>query len=271
MPDRITIVCECGINHGGDLRTALAMVDAAKEAGADIAKFQTYVPDLVLRRSDPDYDTLARHALPLEGFTHIAARCEEVGIEFMSTPGDVESLRFLVDECGVRRIKIGSDDLTNEALVATAYATRLPVILSTGMATLAEVRDALDPFIARVGDEVTLLHCVSLYPCPLERCNLGRMRQLRRFYRPVGYSDHSEGIVAPVYAAAAGAVMIEKHFALTDGVIDEAVSVLPVEFALMVKTIREVEAILGEGGDGADAVNRARFRKGADGLRGLAA
>ena len=273
MSDHCIISAECGINHGGSIEHAFDLVEAAKSAGADIAKFQTYIVDRLLRRSDPDYDALAKHALPFAAFQKIKAHCDSVGIEFCSTPGDVDSLWFLVNECGVKRIKIGSDDLMNRELVGAALKTRLPVILSTGMATLGEVANALLPdALNHWNSLITLLHCVSLYPCPLELVNLRAMDTMREaFQRPVGYSDHTGGIEAPVYAALRGACMVEKHLMLRGDCIDSAVSVMPHQFESMVWEIRDAAVVLGDGVKAPGERERAaikRLRKGADGLRG---
>ncbi len=260
------IVVEISGNHGGSLEHALDLVEAAKKAGADVAKFQTFVVDRLLRRSDPDYDVLARHALPYSAFVKIKEHCDAVGIEFCSTPGDVDSLWFLVNDCKVKRIKIGSDDLTNRALVGASYQTDLPVILSTGMADLRDIAAALPP-----AHDVTLLHCVSLYPCPLELVNLRAMDTMRAIlHRPVGYSDHTGGIEAPVYAALRGACVVEKHLMLRGDCIDHAVSVMPHQFQSMVWEIEEMAAVLGDGVKAPgerELAMRARLRKGPDGKR----
>lgn len=277
MTDRCTIVAELGLNHGGSLDRAFKLVEAAANAGADIAKFQTFIVEAVLRRTDPDYDRIAPLALPFSAFVEIKQCCDAHGIEFCSTPGDVDSLWFLVQECHVKRIKIGSDDLTNRELVRAAYKTRLPVVLSTGMATMDEIKRAL-PDERRWMSPITLLHCVSLYPCPDDLANLKAMDALRAFNHPVGYSDHCAGIDIAVFAAARGACMIEKHLMLDDHVkvgaeppIDFAVSVGPGEFKFMAQMIRLAETAMGDGRKEpgpAEATLRERLRKGPDGLRG---
>lgn len=275
--DRCTIVAELGLNHGGSLDRAFKLVEAAANAGADIAKFQTFIVEAVLRRTDPDYDRIVPLALPFSAFVEIKQCCDAHGIEFCSTPGDVDSLWFLVQECHVKRIKIGSDDLTNRELVRAAYKSGLPVVLSTGMATRAEVNGAVLP-AKYDGRDITLLHCVSLYPCPDSLANLRAMDTLRQFGRPVGYSDHCAGIDIAVFAAARGACMIEKHIMLDDHVkigaespIDLAVSVGPGEFKFMAQLIRLAETAMGDGRKEpgpAEATLRERLRRGADGLRG---
>jgi len=202
----------------------------------------------------------------------LALYCEHIGIEFMSTPGDLDSLRFLVEECGVKRLKIGSDDLTYQPLRDSAYKSGLPCILSTGMATLADVREAL-PKVP--GVDLTLLHCVSLYPCRVEDVNLRAMDTLSEaFGWPVGYSDHTDTIAACLIAVARGATVIEKHFCLDDykGP-DDVVSVNPEGLEELVLGARAVTVMLGNGikvptRDELAAIPQ--LRKGEGGYRGLA-
>lgn len=265
-----TIVAECGVAHGGDLARALLLASVAMNSGADIAKFQAFVPDLLMRRSDPDFDKLTPLALPLSDFKRLAAHCAEIGIEFCATPGDVMSLRYLVEDCKVRRIKIGSDDLTNVTLLRAAKAYKLPVVLSTGMATMIEIGAALSLL---TGCEVTLLQCTSLYPCPPSLVNLKAMYDLQLFGHPVGYSDHTMGGTAAVLAAALGAVMIEKHLMLADGPasVDAEVSITGPQFRVMVHKIGHALTMLGDGRKNPSDIERARateLRKGRDGKRG---
>jgi len=265
------IVAEAGVNHGGDLDTARKMIDAARWAEADAVKFQTYNVRNLLRKGDPLWSTLEALELSYAAFKELARHAERDGIEFMSTPGDTDSLRFLVEECGVKRIKIASDDLTNKVLVNAAAATGLPVILSTGMATMPEIGRAL-PDVNY--DKFTLLHCVSEYPCPLENVNLRAMHDLYAFGLPVGYSDHTRGQLACIAAAAMGASVVEKHFMLDaeEGeAIDRPVSISVSGLRSMVIKIREVEKMLGSGEKvptKQEYLNRATIRKGPDGLRG---
>ncbi len=264
------IIAEAGVNHNGDFDAALKLADAAKEAGADIVKFQTFLPDKLVRRSDPSYDAIRDMALSYSQFLRLASHCRDIGIEFMSTPGELDSLRFLVEECGVARIKIGSDDLTYAPLVRAAYASKLPVILSTGMATLIEIRDAMPP----PWIDVSLLHCVSLYPCFDHEANLRALDTLSdEFQCPVGYSDHTAGIHVPLIAVACGAEIIEKHIMISGSCPDVAVSVTPTRFAMMVEEIRDIEEMLGDGIKAPckrERENIPVFRKQADGLRGAA-
>lgn len=268
----IEICAEAGVNHCGSEQLAHELIDAAKESGADIVKFQTFSVDKLLRTNDPEYSVLSKLALPRKDFITLARYAEAIGIEFMSTPGDVDSLRFLVKEVGVKRIKIGSDDLTYRPLVEAAFATKLPIILSTGMATRHEVTETI--YDCGRGNHVTLLHCVSSYPTEPEDANLLAMKyMIEQFDRfKVGYSDHTKGYIACIAAAAMGAVMIEKHIALDDQYcVDESVSLWPDQFEAMVRDIRLVEKMLGHGRKEpceAEKANIAKFRKGKDGLRG---
>lgn len=281
----IEIIAECGLNHGGDLWRAVELARMAKWAGAAAAKFQTFIADKVLRRDDPDFDRIRRVTLSFRETLRLAEACAEMGIEFMSTPGDLESLRFLVDECRVRRIKVGSDDLTNRALLLHAFGTGLPLIISTGMATLGEVDEALSVAydattrFGRASADLTLLHCTSLYPCPARDVNLLAMGPLRNGIKAVGamkvgFSDHTVGPTAALAAAALGACMIEKHLRLflDDNAIDAAVSTNPDLFRAMVDEVRRVEEMLGDGCKAPGVTERAqipKLRKGRDGLRGM--
>ena len=269
------IIAEAGICHSGSVERAFDLVEAAKGAGAHIVKFQTYQTGKLLHRSDQNYDLLKELELPFDAFKRIAAHCDAIGIEFCSTPGDVECLDFLMHECGVKRIKIGSDDLTNMPLVSAAYETWLPVILSTGMATLEDVSRAVfgNSFFPKAINEITLLHCVSLYPCPAELVNLRAMGTLRREFPgiSIGYSDHTTGTDACVIAAALGASVVEKHICLLgyNGV-DANVSAHPLPFRCMVEKIKEVVPMLGDGRKIPSERERqaaAMLRKGPDGLR----
>lgn len=265
----VEILAEAGITHGGDLTTAIRLADHALEAGADACKFQTYRVGTLFKQGDIRAPELEKLALPFPDFVKLAKHCEEIGIEFMSTPGDVDSLRFLIEECGVKRIKIGSDDLTNKSLVGAAYDSGKPVIISTGMATMAEIEEAMPDKII----DLTLLHCVSLYPCPVEKANIRAIEALKWFGYPVGYSDHTtENWVPAMLAVTLGAKIIEKHFCPTDykGV-DHEVSLSPFELRYFVKRMKTIEEILGSGikapcAEELKVVNQ--WRKGPDGFRG---
>jgi N-acetylneuraminate synthase len=250
----VAVIAEAGVNHNGDLGRALALVDAAADAGADFVKFQSFVADELASRqtSKCDYQRAttdaaeSQHAmlkrLELDRDAHewLMARCAERRIRFLSTPFDLPSLRLLTGELGLRLVKIPSGEITNAPLLLAAARTSADIILSTGMSDLDDVRRALgmlafgylgrderpgaDSFAAAFADargramlagNVTLLHCTSEYPAPFEDVNLRAMDTLREaFGLPVGLSDHSPGINVAVAAAARGAAVIEKHFTL---------------------------------------------------------
>lgn len=265
------VIAEAGVGHGGDIDIALKMVDAARAAKVDIVKFQTYNPVDAIHPSHTEYKLLETLALSHPAFIRLARYCEQVGIEFLSTPGDLGSLKFLVEECGVKRIKIGSDDLTYPPLIEAAWRTRLPLLISTGMATLAEVSLAITNIPGR---QFTLLHCVSAYPCAPEDANLKAMDKLQWLVdgRPVGYSDHTKGTLACLAAAARGASVIEKHFELRYGApsVDHAVSIHETQLAEMVHGIRQIEKMLGSGEKvpcAAEMVNIPLVRKKEDGRK----
>lgn len=242
----VEIIAEAGVGHSGDINIALKMIDAAKAAGADIIKYQTYCPEEAINPLHKDFNFLKSLALLPIDFVKLAKHCASVGIEFLSTPGDLSSLKFLTEECGMRRIKIGSDDLTYMPLIEEACKTKLPLIVSTGMATLAEIWKIV-PLIKYRG--TTLLHCVSSYPCPSKDANLLAIPNMEaEFGFRIGYSDHCQGTLACITAAALGACMIEKHFELRDHQgPDHEVSITEYSLAKMIPRIREVEKMLGSG------------------------
>jgi N-acetylneuraminate synthase len=285
---RTLIIAEAGVNHSGSLDTALALVDAAADAGADIVKFQTFNASALAGRSaqkaeyqqrttgsdESQHAMLKRLELPHAAHGPLIDRARERGIEFLSTPFDHQSLEFLFT-LGLPRIKIGSGDLTNAPLLHAIARADMPLILSTGMAALAEVEEALGvlahgyslldatPGLAafraawrdgaartRLANRVSLLHCTTEYPCPAADVNLAAMQTMRTaFQLPVGYSDHTDGIEISLAAVAMGAVIIEKHLTLdrsAEGP-DHAASLEPAEFKRMVAAIRNIEQARGDG------------------------
>lgn len=284
------IIAEAGVNHNGDEALALQLVEAAHKAGADIVKFQTFkAKNLVTETAQQaDYQIansqkqesqlamLSRLELSYPAHHRLIARCNQLNIEFLSTAFDSESLTFLVDELGLKRLKIPSGELTNAPLILEHARTGCELIVSTGMASLSDVEAALaviafgytrpendEPSLAAfeqayaspegqatLQQKVTLLHCTTEYPAPIEDINLKAMDTLSQtFNLPAGYSDHSEGIVVPVAAAARGAVIIEKHFTLDQNLPgpDHKASLEPDELTAMVSAIRDTEMALGHG------------------------
>jgi N-acetylneuraminate synthase len=284
----VTVIAEAGVNHNGRLDLALELVDAAADAGAGIVKFQTFRADELATRNARMADYQIRNtgraetqhemlkALELDDDAHrcLLARCRARDIGFLSTPFDEKSLRLLIEGLGLKRLKVGSGDLTNAPLLLAMARADRDVILSTGMATLGEIEEALGVLaLGYVGDgepsrlafrrafesrsgrdalrgKVVLLHCTSDYPAPDDEINLRAIDTLADRYRlPVGLSDHSAGIFVAIAAVARGAAMIEKHLTLDRSMAgpDHAASIEPQEFKAMVAGIRQVERALGDG------------------------
>lgn len=287
--DHVYIIAEAGVNHNGQRDLAFALVDAAAEAGADAVKFQTFDAAKLASKSAPkaayqkqstdaaesQLAMLRKLELPREWHSGLQAHARQKGIEFLSTAFDTDSLAFLVD-LGMPLFKIPSGELTNGPLLWQFARTGKPLVLSTGMATLSEVEQGLaivahalsaetEPasiddvwrswsradWRARLHGHVTLLHCTSQYPTPFAEVNLRGMDTLAQaFGLPVGYSDHTEGILIPVAAVARGAKIIEKHFTLDRSLPgpDHKASLEPAELTQMVRDIRALQAALGDGG-----------------------
>ena len=256
------IIAEAGVNHDGDLKKAKLLVEVAAHAGADAVKFQTFSADRLVALSAPkaayqhrgtpaeesQHAMLKRLELSNDAHRILKSHAESCGIEFMSTPFDEECADFLV-ELGVSRIKVSSGDLTNLPFLKHLAASGLPVILSTGMATLGEVERAIAQF-PDASARLSLLHCTSSYPASPSDVNLSAMRTMSTaFGLPIGYSDHTSGIEVAIAAAALGATIIEKHFTLDKHAPgpDHAASLLPEEMKAMVLAIRTVELAIGDG------------------------
>ena len=259
----VLIIAEAGVNHNGNLDLALKMVDEAKRAGADIVKFQTAIPEKVISKyadkaeyqkkttgnEESQLEMCKRIHLKLSDYDIIKKYCEEVGIEFLSTPFDLESIDYL-EKLGMRLWKIPSGEITNLPYLIKIAKTGRPVIMSTGMAELNEVEEAVNVLKENGVGEITLLHCTTEYPAPFESVNLRAMNTLReKFETEVGYSDHTVGFEAAVAAAVLGASVIEKHFTLNHNMEgpDHKASLEPEEFEVMVNNIRLIEKALGDG------------------------
>ncbi|MBI3434485.1 MAG: N-acetylneuraminate synthase [Proteobacteria bacterium] len=290
MDNRTWIIAEAGVNHNGSRERALALVDAAASAGADVVKFQSFRADRLATATaakanyqeattgtgQSQLEMLRALELSADDECAIAQACERAGITFMSTPFDAESANHLVERVGVKTLKVGSGDLTNAPLLLHLARFGLPIILSTGMSTLAEVEQALaviafgytrpsnqfprsatlasifnDADVWRIlNEQVTLLHCTTEYPAPPSSVNLRAMTTLRHAFNvPVGFSDHTHGIHFPMAAVALGAQVIEKHFTLDRNLPgpDHRASIERDDLGAMVRGIREIEAGLGNG------------------------
>ena len=249
---RVFIIAEIGVNHNGSLKLAKGMVDGAKACGADAAKFQTFkTEDLLARdiRHKSQFEMLKQLELSEGGFRTLSDYCRKKKIIFLSTPFDYRSACFLY-RLGVPAFKIGSGELTNTPLLLQVAGYRRPIILSTGMATLREVREAVRTVYSTNNKDLILLHCTSNYPAKYSDVNLRAMDTLReRFGAPVGYSDHTEGIEASIAAVTMGACVIEKHFTLDKGFRgpDHKASLEPDEFRDLVRAIRNTEEAMGDG------------------------
>lgn len=233
----VFIIAEAGVNHNGEIFNALKLIDTAVACGADAVKFQMFTSRGLWG------DTRIKHLelLP-DDYPRLADHCKEVGIEFMCTPFDQWTCAYLAPM--LKRMKVASGCITRDALLRTVRDTRLPVILSTGMATWDEIRHALG-IVGR--DSTTLLQCTSSYPCKPEDVNLKAMSAMRLTGCQVGFSDHTEGILASICAAAKGAKVIEKHLTFDRNASgpDHKSSIEPYDFGLMVREVRQVEKMLG--------------------------
>jgi len=255
------IIAEAGVNHNGSLELAKKLVDVAKEAGVDAVKFQTFKTEKVVSKFAPkaeyqikntgnnesQYEMIKKLELTEEEFIELYKYTKEKGLIFLSTPFDFESADFLEDL--VPAYKISSTDLTNLPFLEYIAKKGKPIILSTGMATLGEIEEAVNT-IKKYNEDIILLHCITNYPADFEELNLRAIKTLKEAFKlPVGYSDHSLGIYAPIAAVTLGAVVIEKHFTINKNLPgpDHKASLNPEELKEMVKAIRLIEKALGDG------------------------
>jgi N,N'-diacetyllegionaminate synthase len=262
--NRVFIIAEAGVNHNGSLQLAKQLIDVAVDAGVDAVKFQTWKTELIVTKeakqaayqventgvNESQFEMLKKLELTYDNFRELKAYCDDKNIIFMSTPDEIESATFL---CGLQDIfKIGSGELTNLPYLRYLGQLGKELILSTGMADLGEVEDALDVLMqaGTTKDKITVLHATTEYPCPFEEVNLRAMQTIRdAFGVKVGYSDHTRGIEVPIAAVAMGASIIEKHFTLDcemEGP-DHKASLEPCELKAMTHAIRQIEQALGDG------------------------
>lgn len=257
------IIAEAGVNHNGNLQTALKLCDAAKNAGADVVKFQNWKTEKIIlqdveraqyqknnvKTDETQFEMLKRLELPYDAFRKIKAYCDDIGIIFASTADDIEGVDFLIS-LGIPFIKIGSGDINNIPYLRRIAERKLPIILSTGMSSIGDVDRAYNTLKDAGAEDITLLHCTTNYPCPFEQVNLRAMVTLGNVFGvSVGYSDHTKGIEVPISAVALGASVIEKHITLDTSMEgpDHAASTEPDEFKVMVEGIRNIESALGNG------------------------
>ncbi len=259
----VTIIAEAGVNHNGSLEMAKEMARVAKECGADIVKYQTAVPELVVSRfaekaayqkettdaAESQLDMIRKLHFSFEGHRELKEYCDQIGIQYLSAPFDIPSVRFLAS-LKLPLLKIPSGEITNLPYLEEVGKTKIPVLLSTGMSTLNEITDALGILDDNGCPEATVLHCNTQYPTPYEDANLSAMLELfDQFGLPVGLSDHTPGWECDVAATVLGATVIEKHFTLDKNLPgpDQKASLDPAEFKAMVQAVRHVEDAIGDG------------------------
>lgn len=285
--NRTYIIAEAGVNHNGSLAMAKKLVDVAAHAGADAVKFQTFKAEELVSKSAPkaqyqqattdgresQFQMLKNLELTTKMHQELSEYCLVKNIEFLSTPFDIGSVDLLINQCEITKIKIPSGEITNAPLLLKIGKTAKPVILSTGMSTLGDIETALgvlafaylqgneqpslaqfeQTYCSKVGqailrEKVTLLHCTTEYPAPLDEVNLRNIETLRQaFGLPVGFSDHTQGTTAALAATALGAVLIEKHFTLDKTLPgpDHKASLEPQELEQMIQGIRQIQRLLG--------------------------
>lgn len=263
--NRVFIISEVGVNHNGSIEIAKKMVEVAVEAGADAVKFQTFKAEKVMSRfaSKAEYQKKAteedesqlemvkRLELDINAHKELRGYCKGKGIIFLSTPFDLESIDLL-NELGLKIFKIPSGEITNLPYLRKIGSLKKKIILSTGMADLGEIEDTLDVLIeaGTPRENITVLHCNTEYPTPMDDVNLLAMLTIKDAFKvKVGYSDHTLGIEVPIAAVSLGATVIEKHFTLDKNMPgpDHRASLEPDELKAMIKAIRNIEKALGGG------------------------
>jgi sialic acid synthase SpsE len=259
----VYVVAEAGSNHDRDMDQARRLIDVAAKAGADAVKFQTFRSDAIVAETPtraryldgilPPGKTMSELfrelELPREWHADLKRHAEERGLDFLSTPFDVEAVDLL-DDLGVKAFKVATYELWDLPLLAEVASRGKPVICSTGMANIAEVQAAVDTVRGAGNEQLILLHCVVNYPPPFDELNLRAIETMRRAFNvPIGWSDHTPGWLAPVVATALGAAVIEKHFTTdrTRPGPDHRFALEPAELTDMVGAIRNAEASLGDG------------------------
>ncbi len=255
------IIAEIGINHNGSISLAKEIIDAATECGVDAVKFQTYQTEKVMTEQTPlanymkkssnsnFFDMAKKFELSFDETLKLQEYTNSKKIEFMSSPFDVPSCNFL-GTIGLKRLKIPSGETVNPFLLKAAAQTRLPLIVSTGMATIDEITQSINFLNNQHSGPITILHCTTQYPAEIGNCNLLAMLTMKeKFNLPIGYSDHTPGVEISLAAVAMGAEIIEKHFTIDKSLPgpDQATSLDPVEFSNLVKGIKSIDKALGNG------------------------
>lgn len=259
----VIIIAEAGVNHNGSFELAKKMVDAAKDAGVDYVKFQTFNPNKLVSKyaekaeyqkkttgsDETQLQMLQKLTLTEDNFLSLRDYCREVGIGFISTPFDLDSIAFL-ETFDMDFWKVPSGEVTNLPYLEAIARTKRKVVMSTGMCDMNEIQDAVEVLEKNGTTNITLLHCNTQYPTPYEHVNLSAMYSIRdAMHKEVGYSDHTQGIEVPIAAVAMGATVIEKHFTLDKNMEgpDHKASLNPSELKQMVVAIRNIEQAIGNG------------------------
>lgn len=259
----VLIIAEAGVNHNGSMELAKKMVLEAKNAGADYVKFQTFVPENLVSKNaskaeyqkettgegESQLQMLQKLALTECDFIELQKYCKEVGVGFISTPFDFDSLSFL-ESLDMDFWKVPSGEVTNLPYLEAIAHTGRKVIMSTGMCEMNEIQDAVSVLEKNGANDIVLLHCNTQYPTPYEDVNLSAMKQIADVTnKEIGYSDHTLGIEVPIAAVALGATVIEKHFTLDKNMEgpDHRASLEPNELKMMIDAIRNIEACIGDG------------------------
>lgn len=266
MKNKVLIIAEAGVNHNGDINLAKKLIDVAANAGVDYVKFQTFNSKKLVSKNvhkafyqikntnnqtESQLEMLQKLELSREAHNELIAYCDFKGIKFLSTGFDIESIEFL-NKLDIDLFKIPSGEITNLPYLRKTGALGKPIVVSTGMADMDEVRDALKILLSAGSkkEDITILHCNTEYPTPMQDVNLKAMNTIgETFGVPVGYSDHTLGIEVSVAAVALGATVIEKHFTLDKNMEgpDHRASLEPKELKAMVTAIRNIEKALGHG------------------------
>lgn len=259
----VIIIAEAGVNHNGSFELAKKMVEAAKEAGVDYVKFQTFNPKKLVSKyaekaeyqkettgsDETQLQMLQKLTLTEDNFLSLRDYCREVGIGFISTPFDLDSITFL-ETFDMDFWKVPSGEVTNLPYLEAIARTKRKVVMSTGMCDMNEIQDAIEVLEKNGTTEIILLHCNTQYPTPYEHVNLKAMNSIKdALHKEVGYSDHTQGIEVPIAAVAMGATVIEKHFTLDKNMEgpDHKASLNPSELQQMVVAIRNIEQAIGNG------------------------
>ena len=263
--NKTQIIAEAGVNHNGNIKLAKELIDIAARAGADIVKFQTFKADNLVSKNtekadyqkkltninESHYEMIKKLELDYKTHLELINHSNKRGIEFLSTPFDSDSLKMLIN-LNLNTIKIPSGEITNLPFLREIGQSKKSVILSTGMSSLKEIKDAVKTLVSfgTKMENITVLHCNTEYPSPMEDVNLKAMITIQNeLGLPTGYSDHTLGIEVPIAAVALGAIIIEKHFTVNRDLEgpDHAASLEPKELQNMIKAIRNIEKTLGDG------------------------